>query len=94
MRRLSELIETFFNFWRNFGWFPWRKIREATEGRGTVLKLENIVWGEFCENPLRLSICNGYKEAVEYISVDRFCILEQILSRNYKNTLPLHNLIK
>ena len=51
MRRLSELIENLFNFWGNFGWSPWRKIREATEGRGTVLKLKNVVWEELVKIP-------------------------------------------
>lgn len=51
MRRLSELIENLFNFWGNFGWSPWRKIREATEGRGSVLKLKNVVWEELVKIP-------------------------------------------
>ena len=79
MRKLSELIETFFNFWRNFGWFPWRKIREATEGRGTVLKLENVVWGEFVKTPwvspfvtVIRKLLNTFR-SIDFAYLSRFC---------------------
>ena len=52
---------------------------------------ENDVWGEgACENPVGLSTYDSPVESVEYIWVNIWCTYDWILSKNCRNTLPLH----
>ena len=45
-----------------------------------------------CENPVGLSMHDDPMDTTEYICVNIWCMLDWILSQNYKNTLPLHTI--
>ena len=49
-----------------------------------------ISGGRACERPVGLSMYHGPIEFVEYSWVNIWCMLDWILSQNYRNTLPLH----